>query len=670
MTSRSTSATAVRPLWRVDAVDVPGLVDVGVVAVDQGRPGRPRAGVAACRVAPARRRRRRRRTCRPGTRRRSARCRRTRAGCTTWAATPAARGRSNWVASGCHRSGSGSSRQRMWLSTRSVPGTLRKKPTTPCAPGAAPGTEADQAGRRGGREAGGERPGGRPAASVGQRRARSGAASGSRWCPSPSTSSTTTDRTSASAPAGQAERVGGAGHAERGEHAGHDVGQAGLAVAGSDRAPAPVDAVTRAAPAGAAGWRCPGTGSAPAAASSNAASASCSRSSDAARAPGRPTTRTPWICSTVSPALASSAVADSASKRRRSVSRSPARPSGSAQQRRGQVELPADGAGQHGRRPGWPRARSPRRPGAASRRAPRPPRTGESTTSSTLWQSTRSASPGSTRSASASASPCTARIRSATPGLGGPPGQRGQRVRDSASTTVTSCPAWASGTAKPPVPPPTSTTLSRGRSPRPGRSRAAAPPRPRRSAPPRASRLRSCAPRRQPIGHSRRARSLRASDAHLGVASGSLGGTRFSRRRGCASDGADGLPEDGEVGGERPVLDVVEVEPDAVLPGQVGASADLPQSGHARLDQQPAGHVLVVPGDLGRQRRPRPDQAHVALEHVDQLRQLVQRPLAQERADPGDPRVAAHLEQQAVALVVLGELARASRRRRPPSSGT
>src|SRR3954447_18303925 len=66
-------------------------------------------------------------------------------------------------------------------------------------------------------------------------------------------------------------------------------------------------------------------------------------------------------------------------------------------------------------------------------------------------------------------------------------------------------------------------------------------------------------------------------------------------------DGEDRLPEDLQVERERPVLDVVEVEPDAVLPGQVGPAADLPQPRDARLHQQPAVHVGGVVGDLTRQ---------------------------------------------------------------------
>ena len=60
---------------------------------------------------------------------------------------------------------------------------------------------------------------------------------------------------------------------------------------------------------------------------------------------------------------------------------------------------------------------------------------------------------------------------------------------------------------------------------------------------------------------------------------------------------------------------------------------------------QPAGFV--------HRQRPRADQRHVALEHVPQLRQLVDAGLAEEVADAGDPRVVLQLERRAVLLAAL-----------------
>src|SRR3954451_16375387 len=87
---------------------------------------------------------------------------------------------------------------------------------------------------------------------------------------------------------------------------------------------------------------------------------------------------------------------------------------------------------------------------------------------------------------------------------------------------------------------------------------------------------------------------------------------------GAADDGADGLPKDHEVEGQRPVLDVAHVDAHRVVPGEVGATADLPQAGEPGLDQEPAAHVVAVLLDLGLQRRPGADQGHLAAQHVDQ----------------------------------------------------
>ena len=71
-------------------------------------------------------------------------------------------------------------------------------------------------------------------------------------------------------------------------------------------------------------------------------------------------------------------------------------------------------------------------------------------------------------------------------------------------------------------------------------------------------------------------------------------------------------PEDLEVLDEVPVLDVVEVEAYRVVPREVAAATDLPETGHPGLHQQPPVDVLLVQRDLRGQRRARPDEAHLA----------------------------------------------------------
>src|ERR1051325_2873008 len=112
-----------------------------------------------------------------------------------------------------------------------------------------------------------------------------------------------------------------------------------------------------------------------------------------------------------------------------------------------------------------------------------------------------------------------------------------------------------------------------------------------------------------------------------------------------------GPHQDVEVEQHRPVLDVVEVVLDAVLhllgAGELAAPAvDLRPAGDAGLDSV-AGEIavdrlveLAVLDGLVDGVRPRTDQRQVALEHhVDELRQLVDRGLADEEADAGDARI-------------------------------
>src|SRR5215212_9911859 len=72
-----------------------------------------------------------------------------------------------------------------------------------------------------------------------------------------------------------------------------------------------------------------------------------------------------------------------------------------------------------------------------------------------------------------------------------------------------------------------------------------------------------------------------------------------SVRPGPAEHRPHGLPEDHEVEGQRPVLDVPDVDPHRVVPREVRAATDLPQTDRAGLGQEAAVHVEAVPLDLG-----------------------------------------------------------------------
>ena len=122
-----------------------------------------------------------------------------------------------------------------------------------------------------------------------------------------------------------------------------------------------------------------------------------------------------------------------------------------------------------------------------------------------------------------------------------------------------------------------------------------------------------------------------------------------------------------QVVAQRPVVDVVQVEP-LVLVEVVSERPDtchMPvMPGRTRRRSWSSGvHCSTSRGSAGRG----PDDAHLAAQHVPQLGQLVDRQLAQEAPDAGDPRVVGHLEQRPVGLVAVHQLGRAAARRRPPS---
>src|SRR5436190_9093152 len=121
-------------------------------------------------------------------------------------------------------------------------------------------------------------------------------------------------------------------------------------------------------------------------------------------------------------------------------------------------------------------------------------------------------------------------------------------------------------------------------------------------------------------------------------------------------DGRHGAGQDRDVEPERPVLEVVEVEPHEVVEAEIGTAGDLPEPGQARENEValevPALELLVV----AQRQRSRPDEAHLAPEHVPDLRDLVQREAAENRPDRGHARVLADLEEGPVRLVRRFEL--------------
>ena len=128
------------------------------------------------------------------------------------------------------------------------------------------------------------------------------------------------------------------------------------------------------------------------------------------------------------------------------------------------------------------------------------------------------------------------------------------------------------------------------------------------------------------------------------------------RPRAIATEQARARPsDDAEVGDQRPVVDVVEVEALVVLERGVAAAVHLPHASDAGPDAQAVAQLLVPLEHLSGQRGAGADHAHLVAEHVDQLGQLVERRLAEEAADACDAGVVLHLEEGAVGLVEVGD---------------
>jgi len=103
---------------------------------------------------------------------------------------------------------------------------------------------------------------------------------------------------------------------------------------------------------------------------------------------------------------------------------------------------------------------------------------------------------------------------------------------------------------------------------------------------------------------------------------------------------AQRLEEDLEVQAQGAVLDVPDVELDALVPGKRRAPVDLGPAGDPRTHLEPsplAGRVLI---DLGLDRRTRPDERHLAAHDVDEVRELVERQPPDDRPGARDPRIA------------------------------
>src|SRR5665647_1546139 len=98
-------------------------------------------------------------------------------------------------------------------------------------------------------------------------------------------------------------------------------------------------------------------------------------------------------------------------------------------------------------------------------------------------------------------------------------------------------------------------------------------------------------------------------------------------------DRRDGPEHDACVQRERAVVDVPDVHLEALVPRDGVTPVDLRPSGDAGPDLVPSRLLPIVAVEVLRQEGARTDDAHVALEHVDELREFVERGRAQQLAE-------------------------------------
>src|SRR5262245_27894370 len=144
------------------------------------------------------------------------------------------------------------------------------------------------------------------------------------------------------------------------------------------------------------------------------------------------------------------------------------------------------------------------------------------------------------------------------------------------------------------------------------------------------------------------ARSVRVATAGISTSSPSAVAVEASmseRPVGAAGERGQRPQDDADVVPERPARHVDVVEAQHLLEADVAPAEHLPEAGDSRAE----GEALPAPvGDarvLVERQGPRADEAHVALEDVDELRQLVERQPPERSSDAGDARIVPGLEQ-------------------------
>src|SRR5437773_2772579 len=127
----------------------------------------------------------------------------------------------------------------------------------------------------------------------------------------------------------------------------------------------------------------------------------------------------------------------------------------------------------------------------------------------------------------------------------------------------------------------------------------------------------------------------------------------------CAArqdDGGYRAKQNRSIESQRPTVDVFEIQLHPLFKRKIAATGDLPQTSYAGLHAK----APLLPGQfhshrIAHRQRARADDAHVAEQHVDELRQLIHAGLAQPTTDARDARIFANLENRAGLFVQVLE---------------
>lgn len=122
---------------------------------------------------------------------------------------------------------------------------------------------------------------------------------------------------------------------------------------------------------------------------------------------------------------------------------------------------------------------------------------------------------------------------------------------------------------------------------------------------------------------------------------------------GTAEDYEHGLRKNREISSDGPILDVRNVQILALLLRKIRTTGNLPRTSNTGLHQQTRGIQGAIAGNLVRQRRTRPNQRHIALQHVKELRELIQRSLTNKMANLRNTWIILHFEDKTIALAIL-----------------